>query len=196
MTTIAVVKKAGKIAIAADTLTKWGPGKESAHYIVNHSKLLQVGESWLAVSGNATFKHVLDDWYAHPTRRNTSLRSAQEIFTAWQKLHKVLKEDYYLRPEEQQEDALESSRMDVLIANPYGIFGVSGMRTVQEYARFYAYGSGTEIALGALYASYDRPDLDARQLPLQAIEASAEFDDGTGLPVETRVMDETMGSGK
>lgn len=190
MTTIAVVKKAGRIAIAADTLTKWGPGKESAAYIVNHTKLMQVGESWLAVSGNATFKHVLDDWFVHPTRKNTPLRSASEIFTAWQKLHKALKEDYYLRPEEQQDDALESSRMDVLIANPWGIFGVSGMRTVQEYARFYAYGSGTEIALGALFAAYDLADRDAESLARLAIEAAAEFDDGTGLPIETRIMDQ------
>ncbi|HRH79744.1 MAG TPA: hypothetical protein PLW81_01715 [Thiobacillaceae bacterium] len=188
MTTIAVVKKAGRIAIAADTLTKWGLGKESAAYIVNHTKLMQVGDSWLAVSGNATFKHVLDDWFVHPTRKNTPLRSAGEIFTAWQKLHKALKEDYYLRPEEQQDDALESSRMDVLIANPWGIFGVSGMRTVQEYARFYAYGSGTEIALGALFATYDLADRDAESLARLAIEAAAEFDDGTGLPIETRVM--------
>jgi ATP-dependent protease HslVU (ClpYQ) peptidase subunit len=190
MTTIAVVKKAGQIAIAADTLTKWGPGKESAAYIVNHTKLLQVGESWLAVSGNATFKHVLDDWFAHPTRKNTALRNTADIFTAWQKLHKALKDDYYLRPEEQEEDALESSRMDVLIANPWGIFGVSGMRTVQEYARFYAYGSGTEIALGALFAAYDLADRDAESLARLAIEAAAEFDDGTGLPIETRVIDQ------
>lgn len=192
MTTIAVVKKAGRIAIAADTLTKWGPGKESAAYIVNHTKLLRVGESWLAVSGNATFKHVLDDWFAHPTRKSTPLRSAAEIFTAWQKLHKALKDDYFLRPEEQQEDALESSRMDVLIANPHGIFGVSGLRTVQEYARFYAYGSGTEIALGALYAAYDLADRDAESLARLAIEAAAEFDDGTGLPIETRAMAQSV----
>lgn len=190
MTTIAVVKKAGRIAIAADTLTKWGPGKESAGYIVNHSKLLQVGESWLAVSGNATFKHVLDDWFAHPTRRATPLRNVHEIFSAWQRLHRALKEDYFLRPEEHEDDALESSRMDVLIANPYGIFGVSGLRTVQEYARFYAFGSGTEVSLGALYAAYDLPDRDAESLARLAIEAAAEFDDGTGLPIESRVMDQ------
>jgi len=33
MTTIAVVRKNGYAAIAADTLTKWGSGKESAAYI-------------------------------------------------------------------------------------------------------------------------------------------------------------------
>ena len=77
--------------------------------------------------------------------------------------------------------------MDVLIANPYGIFGVSGMRTVQEFARFYAYGSGTDYALGALYASYGRPELDAEALARLAINAAAEFDDGTAAPIECHV---------
>ena len=187
MTTIAVVKKNGIIAIAADTLTKWGSGKESADYIVNHSKLMRVGESLIAVSGNATFKHVLDDYFVSDERQATPLRTVQEIFTAWQQMHKVLKEEYFVRPEESQDDALESSRMDVLIANPYGIFGVSGMRTVQEFARFYAYGSGTDYALGALYASYGRPELDAEALARLAINAAAEFDDGTAAPIECHV---------
>ncbi len=190
MTTIAVVKKAGQIAIAADTLTKWGSGKESAAYIVNSSKLLRVGESRIAVSGNATVKHILDDYFAAHDRQATPLGSVQEIFAAWQKLHKVLKDEYFIRPEESQEDALESSRMDVLIANPHGIFGVSGLRTVQEFSRFYAYGTGTDYALGALWAAYDRPELGAERLARLAVEAAAEFDDGTGLPIECHVINQ------
>lgn len=190
MTTIAVVRKGGQIAIAADTLTKWGSGKESATYIVNSSKLLRVGESCIAVSGNATVKHILDDYFAAHDRQATPLRSVREIFSAWQQLHKALKEEYFIRPEESQDDALESSRMDVLIANPWGIFGVSGMRTVQEFARFYAYGTGTDYALGALYAAYERPESDAEQLARLAIAAAAEFDDGTGLPIECHVFNQ------
>lgn len=73
--------------------------------------------------------------------------------------------------------------MDVLIANPRGIFGVAEHRTVQEFSRFYAYGSGSDYALGALYALYDQPGLGAEDIARRAIEAAAEFDDGTGLPV-------------
>ena len=40
-----------------------------------------------------------------------------EIFKTWQKLHAVLKQDYYLVPGHGEDDAIESSRMDVLIAN-------------------------------------------------------------------------------
>jgi ATP-dependent HslUV protease, peptidase subunit HslV len=182
MTTIAVVRKGGVAAIAADTMTKWGSAKESAGYIVNSGKILKVGSSHIAVTGNATFKLVLRDYFSEHGK-DIALGSPEEIFKAWNKLHSVLKERYFLMPEEDKEDAIESSRMDVLIANPNGIFGVSGHRTVQEFSRFYAYGSGSDYALGALWASYDRPGLSAAQLARRAIEASAEFDDGTGLPM-------------
>ncbi|HZR02152.1 MAG TPA: MFS transporter [Burkholderiales bacterium] len=181
MTTIAVVKRNGIAAIASDTLTKWGSAKESAAYIANHEKILRVGESYIAITGSATFKLILRDYFAGSPE--VKLSSTSEIFRAWNRLHAALKDRYFLLPEEDKEDALESSRLDVLIANPYGIFGVSGHRTVQEFSRFYAYGTGSDYALGALYASYDLPNRDAESLARLAIEAAAEFDDCTGLPL-------------
>ena len=183
MTTIAVVRKGGVAAIAADTLTKWGSAKESASYIVNSEKILKVGSNHVAVTGNATFKLILKDYFVEQGP-DIQLGSAEEIFKTWNKFHAVLKERYFLMPEEDKEDALESSRMDVLIANPHGIFGVSGHRTVQEFSKFYAYGSGSDYALGALWANYDRPGLSAAQIARRAIEAAADFDDGTGLPMQ------------
>jgi len=181
MTTIAVVKKDGIAAIAADTLTKWGSAKESAAYITNHEKILRVGDSYLAITGSATFKMVLKDYFESAT--DVRLSTTPEIFRTWNRLHSALKERYFLMPEEDKEDALESSRMDVLIANPRGIFGVSGHRTVQEFSRFYAYGSGSDYALGALYSAYDLKGRSAEELARHAIETATEFDDGTGLPI-------------
>jgi ATP-dependent protease HslVU (ClpYQ) peptidase subunit len=181
MTTVAVVRKDGIAAIAADTLTKWGSAKESAAYITNHEKILKVGESFVAITGSATFKLILRDYFNDAP--DVRLTTDQEIFRTWNRLHSTLKQRYYLTPEEDKEDALESSGMDVLIANQHGIFGVSGHRTVQEFARFYAYGSGSDYALGALYSTYADPARSAEQLARHAIEAAAEFDDGTGLPI-------------
>jgi ATP-dependent protease HslVU (ClpYQ) peptidase subunit len=181
MTTIAVVRKGGVAAIAADTLTKWGTGKESAAYVTNHEKILRVGESFIGITGSATFKMILHDYFSEQT--DSRLGSASDIFRTWNRLHGVLKERYYLMPEEDKEDALESSRMDVLIVNPQGIFGVAAHRTVQEFSRFYAYGSGSDYALGALFSAYDDPRRDAEQLARHAIEAAVEFDDGTGAPI-------------
>jgi ATP-dependent protease HslVU (ClpYQ) peptidase subunit len=181
MTTIAVVRKNGIAAIAADSLTKWGSAKESATYIANHEKILQVGDSQIAITGSATFKLILRDYFSGGGEFRLS--SAADIFRTWNRLHVALKERYFVLPEEDKEDALESSRLDVLIANPYGIFGVSGHRTVQEFSRFYAYGTGSDYALGALYSAYDEPARSAESLARHAIEAAAEFDDCTGLPL-------------
>jgi ATP-dependent protease HslVU (ClpYQ) peptidase subunit len=181
MTTIAVVRKNGVAAIAADTLTKWGTAKESADYVLNNEKILRVGDSWVGITGSATFKLILRDYFGdYPDAR---LDTPADIFRTWNRLHRALKDRYYLLPEEDKEDALESSRMDVLIANPHGIFGVAAHRTVQEFARFYAYGSGSDYALGALYSVYDDPRRDAEALARHAIATAIEFDDGTGPPI-------------
>lgn len=182
MTTIAVVSKNGYAAIAADTMTKWGSGKETAAYIVNHQKIFQVGDSYLGVTGTATFQAILRDYFSRPrvfARFDTPLA----IFKTWQKLHAVLKHDYYLTTGSGEEDALESSRMDVLILNPRGIFGVAAHRTVQEFSKFYAFGSGGDLALGAMYATYTDTRRSAEEVARYAIEAAAEFDDSTGAPV-------------
>ncbi len=66
MTTVTVVRKEGRIAIAADTLTKWGGGKESADYVANHEKIIRVGDSFVAITGSATFKLILSDYFSSP----------------------------------------------------------------------------------------------------------------------------------
>jgi ATP-dependent HslUV protease subunit HslV len=182
MTTIAVVKKDGYAAIAADTLTKWGSGKESAAYIANNDKIVQVGSTYLAASGSATFKMIMRDYFARP-RVAPRFDDPMAIFQTWQRFHVALKEKYFLIAGTDKDDSIESTRFDVLVANPYGIFGIGAHRTVQEYAKFYAIGSGTDIALGALYVSYDDPGKDALALVRLAVQAAAEFDDATGLPV-------------
>ena len=182
MTTVTVVRKGGVAAIAADTLIKWGSAKESATYIANHDKILRVGESLVGVTGTATFTAILRDYFDHSSEE-LRLDSPSQIFRAWNRLHGILKERYFLLPEEDKEDALESSRMDCLIANPHGIFGVAAHRTVQQFSKFYAYGSGSDYALGAMYSAYADPQLGAEQIARHGIEAAAEFDDGTGLPV-------------
>lgn len=182
MTTIAVVRKSGYAAIAADTMTKWGSGKETAEYIVNHSKILRVGDTCLGITGNATFKTILSDYFSRP-KSYARFETPLEIFKTWQKLHAALKNDYYLVTSGGEDEVLESTRIDVLIVNPHGIFGVAAHRTVQEFSRFYAFGSGGDYALGALYAVYDQPRRSAEDIARLSITAAAEFDDGTGLPV-------------
>src|SRR5262249_21386298 len=96
-----------------------------------------------------------------------------------------LKEDYFLNPSEDSADEFESSRFDCLIANRSGIFGLYALRSVQEYTRFYAFGSGYAYALGAMHAVYDKAN-SAEEVVRAGLEASAEFDGPTGLPIEVR----------
>lgn len=187
MTTIAVVRKNGYVAIAADTMTKWGTGKETAEYIVNHGKIFRVGDTYLGATGNATFQAILRDYFARP-RVYARFDTPIEIFKTWQKLHAVLKQDYYLVPGHGEDDAIESSRMDVLVVNARGIFGVAAHRTVQEFAKFYAFGSGGDIAMGAMYAVYGEPQRSAEDIARLAIDAAAEFDDSTGAPVTSHTV--------
>lgn len=184
MTTVTVVKKDGRVAIAADTLTKWGNGKESADYVTNHEKIIRVGESYVAITGSATFKLILADFFSN-LEVTPQLDSAADIFRIWNTMHGALKEQYYLQTGEDKEEDLESSRMDVLIANPRGIFGVAAHRTVQEFSRFYAYGSGSSYALGAMYAAYRAPSYDAEAVARLGVAAAAEFHDETGLPIQS-----------
>jgi ATP-dependent protease HslVU (ClpYQ) peptidase subunit len=187
MSTVTVVRKEGRIAIAADTLTKWGGGKETADYVVNHQKVLRVGESWLGVTGSATAHLILEDYFSG-LETAPALASPTEIFRVWNALHGAMKESYFLQAEEDKEDELESSRMDVLIANRHGIFGVSAHRTVQEFSKFYAYGSGSPYALGAMYAAYRATGLDAEAVARLGVMAAAEFHDESGLPVQSFVL--------
>ncbi|MBS1218130.1 MAG: hypothetical protein H6R21_1263 [Proteobacteria bacterium] len=184
MTTIVVVRKDRAVAIAADTMTKWGSGKETADYVLNHGKLLQVGDTWLGLTGNATFKTILADYFARPKvkpRFDTPLA----IFRTWQALHAALKSDYQLLPGGHDDEPLESTRFDALIANRHGIFGVVAHRTVQEFSRYYAFGSGSNYAMGALHALHGSRSLDAETLARRGVEAAAEFDDATGLPIDS-----------
>jgi ATP-dependent protease HslVU (ClpYQ) peptidase subunit len=140
----------------------------------------------MATTGDASLGLVLRSYFKR-MRAIPSLHTVEDIFEAIRRMHAVLKEEYFLNPEGQEDDPFECSQMEALIANPSGIFGIYALRSVMEYSKFYAFGSGAHLALGALYASYDRLE-SAEEIARLAVEAAAEFDDGTGLPVTTHVV--------
>lgn len=182
MSTIAVVQKDGFAAIAADTLTSTSDGGiDSAEYVLNHQKILCVGNSYLAISGPTSTKLALKDYFAKV--ENCDLRDVDTIYRTWLRLHAALKTNYFLDTEEDGAHSFESSRFDALIANPNGIFGVAAHRAVQQFTKFYAYGSGSMSALGAMYALYGQADRSAKDVARIAIEAAAAFDGNTGLPI-------------
>jgi len=181
MSTIAVVAKNRVAAIAADSLTTWGTAKESAAYIINHDKIIQVGNSYLAISGPTSAKLALKDYFR--TKSAVDLSNVDAIFRVWIELHAALKGSYFLKSSETEDGAFESTRFDVLIANPHGIFGVAAHRAVQKFSKYYAYGTGWQHALGAMHAVYSEDSISAEEVAKIGIRAAAEFDTDTGLPV-------------
>jgi ATP-dependent HslUV protease, peptidase subunit HslV len=181
MSTIVVVRKGDQAAIAADTLTKWGSQKETADYVVNHQKIVPVGKGFVAYCGPSSARHMLKNYF-NSLKTAPKFTDPDDIYATWLMLHHACKERYFLNPNEDDSNAVESTRFDSLIASPHGIFGVDSDRLVQAFTRFYAYGSGSQYAMGALWALYDDPSLTAEDLANKAIAASAEFNDSTGLP--------------
>lgn len=182
MTTTVVVRKNGFAAIAADTLGMWGNMKESSKHIANHEKILKFQDNYLAFTGSSAFKLVVENWLSK-IKRKPKFDSVENIFDSWLSFHKTLKDNYFLRSEDEDSDEFETSRMNVLIANPSGIFAVGVLRTVTEYNTFTAYGSGCDYAIGAMQAVYNDENKTAEDIAKIGIEVASEFDDGTGLPM-------------
>lgn len=181
MTTIAVARKGDFVSIAADTLTTYGNTKESANYVQNSEKIIRYRDNYFALTGWGATQLAVENLLAK-TKKKLSFNSVQEIFQSGLVIHKELKDNYFLRPDE-DDDPLETSRLDFLIANQYGIFSLTGHRYVQEFSKFYAYGSGHEFAIGAMFAVYEDKDKSSEDIVKIGIKAGAEFDDGTALPM-------------
>ncbi len=185
MTTIVVVRKGATAVIGADTLGTYGDQRESATFIKNASKLICVDNTWLAATGHAAMDMALRNIFAETSCRR-SFKDVNDIYKTSLQLHGILKDNYFLRQDgDNSEDAFESMQVSLLIANANGIFGVCSKRTVLEYTKFYAFGSGEQYALGAMHAVYDREE-DPEQIARAGLEASIAFDTGTGAPIEIR----------
>lgn len=186
MSTIVVVKKGDWAVIAADTLTTFGSTKESAEYVLNSEKIIEYRGNFLGVTGSASLPIALEDILSKPKKR-FSFDTAAEIFRAGLEIHRELKENYFLRGEGDEED-FETSSGDVLIANRRGIFGLSAYRYVQNFSKFYAYGSGSAYALGAMFAVYADESKSAEDVARVGVNAGIEFDDGSGAPFTVRAV--------
>jgi ATP-dependent protease HslVU (ClpYQ) peptidase subunit len=182
VSTIVVVRKNGAVALAADTLWKDGATMQRASRLVNHSKILSVGDSFVAFTGSGAWAHVLGQYFAR-LKRPPQLGSVSEIYETVLRMKSVLEDRYGVNPNDRDNDDFETSRFCLLVANGRGAFGVYPDRSVSEFSTFYAFGSGYRVALGAMHVAYDSA-LSARDVARAGIEAAAEFDEDTGLPIE------------
>ena len=154
MTTLVAVRKHDEIVIAADSLTTFGdlklssvlrPQSREDRPLPRHlRRALRLGRAPARVREPA-----------QDARRPRLLEPARDLRDAAQ------------APPGAQGPALpqpeggggRSLRVDAdhrAVTNEHGIFGIYSMREVFEYTKFWAAGSGRDVALGAMYALYPR----------------------------------------
>lgn len=186
MSTITVVRKDGRIAIAADALTTFEETKLPPGYDAHPEKIFQIGDAFVGVVGYTAHFLVLRN--ALESLEGADFSSRDGLFETFRALHPILKDEFFLNPEAEEGDPYESSQMTVLIASPHGIFGVYDLREVHEYRRFWAMGSGSFYALGAMYAGWEQ-GLGADALADLGVRAGAEFDRNSAPPVMCHAFD-------
>lgn len=182
MSTIVAVLKNNVACLAADSLTSFGDTCQPAEYVTDYDKILAVGEhAYIGIVGSAAHHLVIHNLlHSHADKIDFSDRFS--IFESMRQVHPILKDDYFLNSKDDDADSYESSRVDALIINRNGIFGLYALREVDQYSRFWAVGSGADFALGAMRVAWDVLD-DAEAVARAGIEAGACFDTGSALPM-------------
>ena len=180
MTTLTVVKKGDRVAIAADGLTTFGDTRLARSYKGEHDKILSIADSWIGICGSSAHHLVLQS--AFSKLEDVKLGSRMEVYETFRRLHPILKEHAFLNPKEDDDDPYESSQIQALIANSSGIYGVYSYREVFEFDRVWAAGSGRSFALGAMHALYES-ELSAARIAEAGVAAGIEFDTSSGPPV-------------
>ncbi len=181
MSTVVVVSKNHQSCIAADSLTSFGDTKQAAQFVADSDKIIQGDGFYMGIVGSAAHQLVLQSLFRkHADKIDFSSRL--NIFESLNRIHPLLKDEYFLNSKDEEEDPYESSRYDSLLMTPHGIYGLYSLREVDQYTRFWAVGSGAEYALGAMYSVYDQLD-DAADIARAGIEAGAQFDNSSALPM-------------
>jgi len=187
MSTVVVVKKSGKACIAADSLTSFGDLRMGADYEEGFEKVLLHDNNYIGIVGSAAHHLVMESIFKQGDI-NVDFSSRLAVFETFRSIHPVLKDKYFLNAKDEDDDPYESTQIDALIANPHGIFGVHSLREVTEYKKFWAIGSGSEYALGAMFAVYDMLD-SAEEIAKAGVLAGAEFNNATSAPVSSYAVD-------
>jgi ATP-dependent protease HslVU (ClpYQ) peptidase subunit len=186
MSIVCATVKRGEIAIAADTVTKYGSLSVSSAVQADSSKLYEVNDSVIGIVGWCSVSIIIEHLVKNEAKL-FRLHDRMEILSTMLLLHERMKDEFYLNTYENRDQAVESSQLHLMIANPHGLFMVSSGREVAEFKTFFSMGSGSRIGLGAMHALYNSRR-SARSIAEAGVQAAAAFDDCCGLPLESRVV--------
>lgn len=182
MTVLVAVRKNNQIVIAADTLVHAGTTLKDVDSKVNHNKIIQYKDTWFAYAGASMSILMLND-ALQEHGEDLNFNGLSNIYQSSLKLHKILKDNYFLMTNDGSNDqSVQDTQLHLMIANPSGIYEMTGDRNVTEIPKFWASGSGLRFALGAMYASYDRYK-DPAKIATVGIAAACKYESYCGLPM-------------
>jgi len=175
MSIVVAVRKAGRTAIASDSLTCFGPRRTAVENL-RTDKIRRVGSSYLAMTGWGVYTNILDDFLAK-RKRAPSLRDEAAIFDFFLRFWKALQERYPFVDNHFSEDDSPFTDLDAsfLVVNKRGIFRVSNDLSVARFEQYDAIGSGADFALGALHTRYAQAR-DPHRLASDAVRSAIHFD--------------------
>ncbi len=174
MSIVVAVKKDGRTVMAADSLNVFGQERVPTDNS-KATKIRTIGSALLAITGWSVYANILDDLL---TDRDTPvLRDEKEIFAFFIELWRQLHERYPFVNDQAHTKDTPFGDLDAsfLVANHNGIYKISQDSSVCRFDKYYAIGSGSVYALGALYQIYDK-DHDAADLARRAVATAIEFD--------------------
>ena len=186
MSTIVVARKGRMACIAADTLTTFGDIRLDHSLDKHHSKIQTFGKTHMGIVGSAAHTLVAERAF-NDKEVKADFSTRDSTFDTLIRLHPILKERFFLNSKDADEDPYETSQIDSVFINSNGIFAMFSLREVYEYTRFWAVGSGSYYALGAMHAVYDRYK-SAKDIARAGAEAGATFDTSSQLPLSMKTV--------
>jgi len=174
MSVVVAVRKNDSIVMAADSLTCFSEDEQLPQDNSRSAKIIRVGHSILGGAGWGIYDDILGDFLAD--RDPPAFDSERSIFQFFLELWKALHDKYtFVNDQASSKDSpfgdLDSS---FLIANRSGLYRVCSDLCVSRFQRYYAVGSGSEYAMGAMHALFD-DTLDAAQIAERSVRSAIAF---------------------
>lgn len=185
MTTIAALIDGDTIYMASDSRTTRG----WSQYMDANQKIIRRGEMLIGHSGAVRGAQIVEHTFQIPEHLEGVPTERYMVASFIPALREAFKDQAY----SQVDDNRESQDSQFLIAYRGALYTIeSDFTALKERRNFYAIGSGSAYALGALQTTIGEP---ARARIERAVQTAISFDSGTGGAVQVEVLgDEILGS--
>lgn len=182
MSVIVGVKKTGRVAIAADTQSSQGNLRIPGKIKISPLKIHRIGRCYLGMVGSMAHHRVIASLYRRVPKL-FDLSNAESIFETLRVIQKPLTEEYFTRTDEDETDQeYDSNQIFGIVISPEGLFSIQSYREVTEFKNFWAVGTGSEIAIGALEVAHSSTK-SAKSIAETAVNAACQYDLYCGLPL-------------